>query len=99
LLSSSVNPQFFIIGLPNASTIHPLPGIMDKVDKQSFEHDDNIIDPKEESMAHDGYVPGTEEEKKLVRKIDLFILPMMWLMYLLSYMDRTKLVYPLAHTR
>jgi hypothetical protein len=25
-----------------------------------------------------GYVPDTEEEKKLVRKIDLYILPMMW---------------------
>ena len=30
------------------------------------------------------------EEKKLVRKIDLFLLPTIWLMYLLSYMDRTK---------
>lgn len=36
------------------------------------------------------YVPGTEEERKLVRKIDLFLLPTLWLMYLLSYMDRTK---------
>jgi hypothetical protein len=36
------------------------------------------------------YVPGTPEEKKLVRKIDLYILPMMWFMYLMSYMDRTK---------
>jgi hypothetical protein len=31
-----------------------------------------------------------EEEKKLVRKIDLYLLPTIWLMYLLSYMDRTK---------
>jgi hypothetical protein len=31
-----------------------------------------------------------EEEQKLVRKIDLFLLPTIWLMYLLSYMDRTK---------
>jgi hypothetical protein len=31
-----------------------------------------------------------EEEKKLVRKIDLALLPTIWLMYLLSYMDRTK---------
>ncbi|KAL2845092.1 major facilitator superfamily domain-containing protein [Aspergillus pseudodeflectus] len=38
-----------------------------------------------------GYVPDTEEEKKLVRKIDLYILPMMWVMYLLSYMDRTNI--------
>lgn len=34
-----------------------------------------------------------EEEKKLVRKIDLFLLPTIWLMYLLSYMDRTKYAY------
>ena len=30
------------------------------------------------------------EEKKLIRKIDLFLLPTIWLMYLLSYVDRTK---------
>lgn len=28
-----------------------------------------------------------EEERKLVRKIDLWLLPTIWLMYLLSYMD------------
>ncbi|RMZ68794.1 pantothenate transporter liz1 [Pyrenophora seminiperda CCB06] len=32
-----------------------------------------------------------EEEQKLVRKIDLFLLPTIWLMYLLSYMDRTNI--------
>ena len=31
-----------------------------------------------------------EEEKALVRKIDTYMLPTIWLMYLLSYMDRTK---------
>ncbi|KAL4966096.1 major facilitator superfamily domain-containing protein [Aspergillus stella-maris] len=38
-----------------------------------------------------GYVPGTEEEKRLVRKIDLYLLPCIWIMYLLSYMDRTNI--------
>ncbi|KAL4925980.1 major facilitator superfamily domain-containing protein [Aspergillus undulatus] len=38
-----------------------------------------------------GYVPGTDEEKKLVRKIDLYLLPCIWVMYLLSYMDRTNI--------
>ncbi|KAL4800795.1 major facilitator superfamily domain-containing protein [Aspergillus venezuelensis] len=38
-----------------------------------------------------GYVPGTDEEKKLVRKIDLYLLPCIWIMYLLSYMDRTNI--------
>ncbi|KAF2649206.1 MFS general substrate transporter [Lophiostoma macrostomum CBS 122681] len=32
-----------------------------------------------------------EEEKKLVRKIDLYLLPCIWFMYLLSYMDRTNI--------
>jgi hypothetical protein len=34
-----------------------------------------------------------EEEKALVKKIDLYLLPTIWLMYLLSYMDRTKYVF------
>ncbi|KAK9452847.1 major facilitator superfamily domain-containing protein [Dipodascopsis uninucleata] len=34
------------------------------------------------------YTPGSDEEKKLVRKIDLFLLPTIFLMYFLSYMDR-----------
>ncbi|KAH0432974.1 vitamin H transporter [Colletotrichum camelliae] len=32
-----------------------------------------------------------EEEKALVKKIDLFLMPTIWLMYLLSYMDRTNI--------
>lgn len=65
---------------------------MEKMEKkQSYEHDDNVVDPKDVvALEADDYVPGSDEEKKLVRKIDLFILPMMWFMYLLSYMDRTK---------
>jgi hypothetical protein len=31
-----------------------------------------------------------EEEKALVKKIDLTLLPTIWVMYLLSYLDRTK---------
>jgi hypothetical protein len=41
-------------------------------------------------VTGNAYIPDTDEEKKLVRKIDLFLLPTIWLMYLLSYMDRTK---------
>lgn len=32
-----------------------------------------------------------DEEKKLVRKIDCWLLPTIFLMYLLSYMDRTNI--------
>ncbi|CAG5141296.1 uncharacterized protein ALTATR162_LOCUS907 [Alternaria atra] len=39
----------------------------------------------------DDFTWTKEEEQKLVRKIDLFLLPTIWLMYLLSYMDRTNI--------
>ncbi|KAH8196070.1 hypothetical protein TruAng_009756 [Truncatella angustata] len=47
--------------------------------------------PKTRDEFIESYVIDTEEERKLVRKIDLYILPTMWIMYLLSYMDRTNI--------
>jgi hypothetical protein len=35
------------------------------------------------------------EEKALVRKIDMYLMPTIWIMYLLSYMDRTNIGMPL----
>ncbi|GKZ96520.1 hypothetical protein AnigIFM59636_011035 [Aspergillus niger] len=32
-----------------------------------------------------------EEEKALVKKIDMTLLPTVWVMYLLSYLDRTNI--------
>lgn len=50
------------------------------------------VDVKEEIERIEA-IPNEEqvaEEKALVKKIDLYLLPTIWLMYLLSYMDRTK---------
>lgn len=58
--------------------------------QQNYEHEDVVLKADDPSLEIDRYVPGTDEEKKLVRKIDSYILPMMWVMYLMSYMDRTK---------
>ncbi|ETS84669.1 hypothetical protein PFICI_02694 [Pestalotiopsis fici W106-1] len=65
-------------------------------DKTTGEHcevtdPEMLDDPKSQNNYIDDYVPDTEEERALVRKIDLYILPTMWLMYLLSYMDRTNI--------
>ena len=64
---------------------------MDKYDSD-LEHCEvsgtNMDQNKDDLLA--SYVPDTEEEKALVRKFDLYLLPTIWLMYLLSYMDRTK---------
>lgn len=45
----------------------------------------NDIEFVEESNSNDE--ERAREEKALVRKIDLYLLPTVWLMYLLSYMD------------
>lgn len=63
---------------------------MDAHDKPSSDQDDEArIEGPKTVAAIDDYVPDTEEERKLVRKIDLFLLPAIWGMYLLSYMVRT----------
>jgi hypothetical protein len=41
-------------------------------------------------IAVNGVSWTPDEEKKLLRKIDRQLMPIMWFMYLLSYMDRTK---------
>lgn len=63
---------------------------MDVRDKASSDHDDepHVEVPKQQIDVVD-YVPDTEEERRLVRKIDLYLLPAIWGMYLLSYMVRT----------
>ncbi|KXJ89225.1 major facilitator superfamily domain-containing protein [Microdochium bolleyi] len=37
------------------------------------------------------FVENTAAEKKLVRKIDLYLMPSIWLLYLLAYMDRSNI--------
>ncbi|GLI80729.1 hypothetical protein PoHVEF18_009086 [Penicillium ochrochloron] len=43
----------------------------------------------EHASIHESF--SLEEEKALVRKIDLTLLPTIWVMYLLSYLDRTNI--------
>ncbi|KAH7367110.1 nicotinamide mononucleotide permease [Plectosphaerella cucumerina] len=66
---------------------------MDSDRKHSYDHDDSSPKGAEspEVATIGGYVPDTDEEKKLLRKIDLYLLPMIFCMYLLSYMDRTNI--------
>jgi hypothetical protein len=37
------------------------------------------------------YSPGTPEEKRLVRKIDFVLLPILWWMYVLAHLDRSNI--------
>jgi hypothetical protein len=49
----------------------------------------SVVDCVEDRSVHGDDMVA--EEKALVRKIDLFLMPTIWLMYLLSYMDRTNI--------
>lgn len=49
----------------------------------------NHVELCEESASQEMELKN--EEKALVRKIDLFLLPTIWIMYLLSYMDVSRL--------
>ncbi|CAG7988573.1 unnamed protein product [Penicillium olsonii] len=48
-------------------------------------------DQIEHASIHEHVLFSPQEERKLVRKVDLTLLPMIWIMYLLSYMDRTNI--------
>lgn len=50
----------------------------------------SVMENASEQQAADGFTfeEETEAEKKLLRKIDLFLLPTIWIVYLLSYMVR-----------
>jgi hypothetical protein len=43
-------------------------------------------------QALSNYIPETDAEKKLRRKIDLHLMPILWIMYILNYVDRTNIV-------
>lgn len=59
--------------------------------RHSFEASDiKDMDTTKQIEVSEDFTWTPEEEKQLVKKIDSFLLPTMWLMYLLSYMDRTK---------
>lgn len=59
---------------------------------QAEEHHEQVGISQELSDALRNYTPGSPEEKKLVKKIDLFLMPMLWVMYILNYVDRMNIV-------
>ncbi|KAF7557258.1 hypothetical protein G7Z17_g820 [Cylindrodendrum hubeiense] len=42
-------------------------------------------------LALANYVPGSDAEKRLVRKMDLIMMPALWFMYILAYIDRQNI--------
>ena len=60
-----------------------------QAEKADVSHFDNVsADPK---VLEAEYVPNTPEERRLVRKMDLHLLPALWTMYVFNYLDRTNI--------
>lgn len=54
--------------------------------------EDVTVQDAELAEALRNYVPGSDAEKRLVRKIDWALMPILWIMYILNYVDRTNIV-------
>jgi hypothetical protein len=48
-------------------------------------------------IALEEYVPGTKEEKRLLRKVDFIMIPSLWFMCVMAYLDRNNIVSFLLH--
>ncbi|CAN9473030.1 unnamed protein product [Alternaria alternata] len=74
------------VGYPlPAHTVDP---IDEKYQSQHTEYEEKV-QPK---VDYSGATAKTSpEEKKLVRKLDIWIMPMLWLMYWLNYLDRNAI--------
>ncbi|EIW66301.1 hypothetical protein TREMEDRAFT_35192 [Tremella mesenterica DSM 1558] len=59
----------------------------DQKPSEEWHQEAGDVDPTVVALAA-SYRPGTEEERKLVRKIDLRLLPCIWALYAMSFMDR-----------
>lgn len=74
-------------------TEHPDDLIKDEK-HQVIEHIETV--PHDASSTEGGigpveYTPGTAEETALVRKMDIRLFPILWLMYIFNYIDRTNI--------
>lgn len=62
-------------------------------DERKLSHEyveDGNVDLNQVALAA-SYVPGSEAERKLVRKLDWHIIPTVWVLYTLSYLDRANI--------
>jgi hypothetical protein len=49
-------------------------------------------DDAEQAQALAEFESGTAAERRLVRKLDFILLPVLWIMYVLAYIDRGNVV-------
>jgi len=65
---------------------------MDDIEKVEQEKQETQYEEAEEpNQEKRVYVPNPHEERKLVRKVDLRLFPVLWVMYVINYIDRSNI--------
>ena len=54
------------------------------------ENEKKVVPPSEESGAYDDVETSSVNERKLIRKLDVRLLPAVTILYLLSFLDRAN---------
>ena len=79
--------------LPNVKTpsVKQTPPLLQDGKKSTLRGRNKVIEDATILRALQEYVPDTPEEKRLVRKIDFMLLPVLWFMYILAHLDRSNI--------
>jgi len=59
------------------------------VESPTVKLDDNLA---ADQAALEDYAPGTKAEKRLLRKVDMIMIPSLWFMCVMAYLDRNNIV-------
>lgn len=75
--------------MSSASESHAKPAIL-------AEHEEHAMDDVKEDKAADGEIVLRDENwhktsASLVRKLDMTLMPIIWVLYLFNYLDRTAI--------
>lgn len=63
---------------------------IDSTERDEEEWNENDLEKMDQLELAAQYEPNSEAEKALVRKIDKRIIPTIWALYTLSYLDRAN---------
>ena len=66
-------------------------GHIEQIASHDEHYDKHQVDFEHAQHLAASYVPGSPEEKALIRKLDWRLVPTTWLLYLLSNVDRTNI--------
>jgi hypothetical protein len=63
-------------------------GSIDRIDTSDVSHEKDFHIEEEDQQLDEAY---KRKEKRLVRKLDMTLMPVVWILYLFNYLDRNNI--------